>query len=93
MKLSIIVPVYNVEKYLSRCFDSLLRQNLEVGEYEVICVNDGSPDNSAQILIDYESKYPDVFKVITQDNQGVSVARNRGLAIAKGEWIAFVDPR
>lgn len=92
MKLSIIVPVYNVEKFLPRCLDSLLRQGIERGMYEVICVNDGSSDNSAQILIDYESKFPDVFKVITQDNQGVSVARNRGLAIAKGEWIAFVDP-
>ncbi len=92
MKLSIIVPVYNVEKFLPRCLDSLLRQGIERGMYEVICVNDGSPDSSAQILIDYESKFPDVFKVITQDNQGVSVARNRGLAIAQGEWIAFVDP-
>ena len=92
MKLSVIVPVYNVEKFLPRCLDSLLRQGIERGMYEVICVNDGSPDNSAQVLIDYESKNPDVFKVITQDNQGVSVARNRGLAIAQGEWIAFVDP-
>ena len=64
MKLSVIVPVYNVEKFLPRCLDSLLRQGMEVGEWEVICVNDGSPDNCAAILAEYEKKYPDIFKVI-----------------------------
>ena len=54
MKLSVIVPVYNVEKFLPRCLDSLLCQGLELGEYEVICVNDGSPDNCAAILAEYE---------------------------------------
>lgn len=92
MKLSIIVPVYNVEKYLPRCLDSLLRQGMVSGDWEVICVNDGSPDNCADILADYERKHPEIFKVITQENQGVSTARNRGLLIAQGEWIAFVDP-
>lgn len=91
MKLSIIVPVYNVEEYLPRCLDSLLRQGLEVGEYEVICVNDGSPDNSAAILAEYETKHPDIFKVITQENQGIGKARNAGMRMARGEWIAFVD--
>ena len=55
MKLSVIVPVYNVEKYLPRCLDSLLRQGMEAEEYEVICVNDGSPDHSAAILAEYEA--------------------------------------
>ncbi|MBQ7142727.1 MAG: glycosyltransferase [Bacteroidaceae bacterium] len=91
MKLSVIVPVYNVEKFLPRCLDSLLRQGLEVGEYEVICVNDGSPDNSAAILAEYEAKHPDVFKVITQENKGLGGARNTGMEAAQGEWIAFVD--
>ena len=63
MILSVIVPVYNVEKYLSRCLDSLLRQGMEAGEWEVICVNDGSPDNCGAILAEYEAKHPDIFKV------------------------------
>lgn len=91
MKLSVIVPVYNVEKYLRRCLDSLLRQGLEPDEWEVICVNDGSPDNCAAILAEYEAKYPNIFKVITQENQGLSGARNTGMRWAQGEWIGFVD--
>lgn len=91
MKLSVIVPVYNVEKFLPRCLDSLLRQGLEVGEYEVICVNDGSPDGSAAILAEYERKHPEVFKVITQENRGLGGARNSGMKVARGEWITFVD--
>lgn len=57
MKLSVIVPVYNVEKYLPRCLDSLLRQGMQKGEWEVICVNDGFPDNCAAILAEYEKNY------------------------------------
>ena len=91
MKLSVIVPVYNVEKFLPRCLDSLLRQGLEVGEYEVICVNDGSPDNCAPILAEYEQKFPGIFRVITQENQGLGEARNTGMKAAQGEWITFVD--
>lgn len=91
MKLSVIVPVYNVEKFLPRCLDSLLRQGMEVGEYEVICVNDGSPDNCAQILADYEKKYPGIFRVIIQENQGLGAARNTGMKAAQGEYITFVD--
>ena len=70
MKLSIIVPVYNVEHFLRRCLDSLLRQGLEAGEYEVVCVNDGSSDGSAAILDDYEQRFPDVFRIITQRTKG-----------------------
>lgn len=91
MKLSVIVPVYNVERFLPRCLDSLLRQGMGVGEYEVICVNDGSTDGSAAILTGYEQKHPEIFKVITQENQGVGVTRNVGMKMARGEWIAFVD--
>ncbi len=91
MKLSIIVPVYNVEPFLRRCLDSLLRQGLEAGEYEVVCVDDGSSDFSAAILADYEQRFPDVFRIITQRNQGVGAARNAGMAVARGEYIAFVD--
>ena len=91
MKLSVIVPVYNVEKYLPRCLDSLLRQDMKSGEWEIICVNDGSPDNSATILAEYEKKYPDIFKVITQENQGLGGARNTGTALAKGEYVTYLD--
>ena len=91
MKLSVIVPVYNVEKYLPRCLDSLLRQGMETGEWEVICVNDGSPDNCAAILAEYESKHPDIFRVITQENMGLGGARNTGTAQARGEWVTYLD--
>ena len=91
MKLSVIVPIYNVEKYLPRCLDSLLRQGMEPGDWEVICINDGSPDNCAAILADYQQRHPDIFKVITQENLGVGEARNTGMRIARGEYIGFVD--
>lgn len=91
MKLSVIVPVYNVEKFLPRCLDSLLRQGMELGEWEIICVNDGSPDNCAVILAEYEQKHPDIFKIITQENKGLGEARNAGMRLARGTWITFVD--
>lgn len=91
MKLSVIVPVYNVEKFLPRCLDSLLRQGMEPDEWEVICVNDGSPDNCAAILLDYEAKNPDIFRVITQENQGLGGARNTGTATARGEYVTYLD--
>jgi glycosyltransferase involved in cell wall biosynthesis len=91
MKLSVIVPVYNVEKFLPRCLDSLLRQGMEPGEWEVICINDGSPDNCAAILAKYEQKHPDVFKIITQENMGLGGARNVGMALAQGEYVTYLD--
>ena len=91
MKLSVSVPVYNVEKFLPRCLDSLLRQGMEVGEYEIICVNDGSPDGCGKILADYERKHPDLINVITQKNGGLSAARNTGMLRARGEYLVFID--
>lgn len=90
MKLSIIIPVYNVEKYLCKCLDSCLNQDVKSSEYEVIAINDGSPDNCDQILGEYGKKYSNL-KIITQKNQGLSCARNNGLSIAKGKYIWFVD--
>lgn len=90
MKLSIIIPVYKVEKYLRKCLESCLKQNVSASEYEIICINDGSPDKCDEILQEYKSQYQNL-KVITQDNQGLSMARNNGLKIAKGEYIWFVD--
>ena len=87
-KVSIIVPVYNVEKYLRKCLDSLINQTLK--DIEIICVNDGSKDNSLKILEEYSKKDNRII-VINQENAGLSVARNSGMKIAKGQYIGFVD--
>lgn len=88
--LSFIVPVYNVEKYLKDCLDSLLCQDIDKSLYEIICINDGSLDNSLEILKDYESKSSNI-KVIDKVNEGVSATRNLGIEKANGEYIWFVD--
>ena len=90
MFLSIIVPVYNGEKYLARCFDSLFNQDLDYRDYEVIVVFDGSSDSSLDITNDYKNKYENI-KIISQENQGQSAARNTGIRNAKGEYLFFVD--
>ena len=82
-KFSIIIPVYNVEKYLRKCLNSVFSQNYK--NYEVIVVNDGTKDNSMDIVKDYP------VKVINQKNQGLSVARNNGVKKATGEYILFLD--
>lgn len=87
--VSIIMPVYNVEKYLRQCLDSLFSQTLK--EIEIIAVNDGSTDSSLRILEEYQSKYPQVMKVFTTENRGVSHARNYGMTKAKGKYVQFVD--
>ena len=86
--ISIIIPVYNVEKYLRRCLDSVLNQTFT--DWEAICVNDGSPDNSAAILDEYASKDAR-FKVVTKPNGGLSDARNAGMKIATGDFILYLD--
>ena len=87
-KVSIIVPVYNVEKYLARCLDSIMAQTEH--DIEIICVNDGSTDSSASILADYAAKDSRI-QIRTQPNGGLSAARNAGLDMATGEWVMFVD--
>lgn len=87
--ISIIVPIYNVERYLSRCIESILNQSFK--EFELILVDDGSPDNSGEICDIYASK-DDRVKVIHKKNGGVSSARNVGVSVANGEYIGFVDP-
>lgn len=88
MKLSIIVPIYGVAKYLPKCVDSLLAQ--DISDYEIILVDDGSPDESPEICDQYAGRYSNI-KVIHQENAGLSAARNAGLAIAQGEYIIYVD--
>ena len=88
LKISIIVPVYNVEKYLSRCVDSILNQTFT--DFECILVDDGSPDNCGKICDEYAKKDKRI-RVIHKENGGLSDARNAGIDIAQGEYIGFVD--
>ena len=87
--VSIIMPVYQVELYVERAIESVLAQTLQ--EKELILVDDGSTDASGQICDRYALAYPDIIQVIHQDNQGLGLARNRGVAAARGEYIAFID--
>ena len=87
-KVSVIVPVYNVERYLGECLDSVLGQTMK--DIEVICVDDGSTDGSVKILAEYAAKDARV-KVMRQDNAGSGAARNLGIGVAKGKFLAFMD--
>lgn len=91
MKLSIVVPIYNAERYLKRCLDSLLQQGIPAGELEIICINDGSTDGSGLILEDYAKRYPLLFRMCSQDHSGQANARNLGLDMARGEVVTFCD--
>lgn len=86
--ISVIVPVYNVEKYLSRCLESIINQTYK--NIEVVCIDDGSPDKSINILKQYEKKDKRI-KIIRQENKGLSGARNTGIKKSNGEYIFFVD--
>ena len=87
-KISIIVPCYNAEKYIEKCLDSIVNQTLQ--DIEVICINDGSTDNTLNILNNYKEKY-DVVKVINQENKGVAATRSIGLKNATGDFVGWVD--
>ena len=89
MKFSIIIPVYNVEKYLRECLDSAINQTF-LGDYEVVCINDGSTDSSLEILYEYAEKSSKI-KVFSQANSGLAHARNEGLKMSKGEYVIFLD--
>ena len=88
-KVSIIVPVWNVEDYIGMCLDSLIKQTLD--DIEIIVVNDGSPDNSQKIIDEYVKKYPNIIKSFTKENGGQGTARNLGLQKANGEYVSFID--
>lgn len=90
MKLSIIVPMYNVEKYIDNCIKSLLRQNISEDEYEIIIINDGSTDGSVEIVREYVEKFKNL-KLINVTNGGQSKARNIGINNSLGKYIFFVD--
>lgn len=88
MQLSIIVPVYKSEKYLSKCLDSLVNQSIT--DYEIICIHDGSPDHCLAILEDYASRYS-FIKIVDQENKGIAETRNVGLSKVQGDYFTFVD--
>ena len=90
MDLSIIVPVYNVEKYVRTCIESIYKQGLDEECFEVIIVNDGTPDRSMEMITDIIAAHQNIA-VINQENQGLSVARNNGIKVAKGEYILMPD--
>ena len=89
-QLSIIIPVYNVEKYIRSCVESVFRQGLSDEDYEIIIVNDGTKDRSMEQITDIVERHANIM-VINQENEGLSVARNNGLAKAGGEFILFLD--
>lgn len=89
-KVTIVIPVYNAEKYLRDCIESLLKQTIFLQDMEIILIDDGSTDNSAEIYSEYTQKYSNII-AIKQENQGVSAARNLGIKEAKGEYIMFLD--
>ena len=88
-KISVLVPVYNTEKTLSKCLDSILKQTI-INDIEIVIVNDGSTDNSQVIIDNYVDKYKNIFKY-KQKNQGLGATRNKGIELASGEYIAFLD--
>ena len=88
-KLSVIIPIYNVEQYLRKCLDSVCNQTLE--DIEIICINDCSPDNSLEILKEYQKNDNRIKIIDFKENRGVAAARNEAIKIAKGEYIGFVD--
>lgn len=88
-KISVIVPVYNVEEYLPKCLDSLVNQTFD--DFEVIVINDGSPDNSQDIIDEYQQKYPNLIKSFVKENGGLSQARNFALDKVTGDYVFYLD--
>lgn len=89
-KVSVIVPVYNVEDYVGKCLESLINQTIDLSQLQVIIVNDGSTDNSLQICEEYAELY-DIFEVYTKENEGLSATRNYALQFAKGKYLMYLD--
>ena len=88
--LSLIIPLYNSFEFLNKCLSSCINQKTQ-HKYEVILVNDGSTDSTLQRITEYQSAYPELFRIVDQTNQGISAARNAGLKIAQGKYIGFID--
>ena len=91
LRLSIIIPFYNVERFISECLDSVFDQDIPLDEYEVICVNDGSPDHSRDIVLEYMTRFPNLRMIEHAKNRKLGTARNTGRTIARGTYIWNVD--
>ena len=91
LRLSIIIPFYNVEQYIAECLDSVYQQNIPEEEYEVICVNDASHDHSREIVLEYQKLHSNLVLVEHEFNRKLGAARNTGRAVAKGNYIWNVD--
>ena len=90
MILSIIIPIYNVEQFIAQCIESIYSQHFPLERFEVIAVNDGTPDHSMDIVKRFAAKYSNL-QIINQENKGLSVARNTGMQYAKGDYVWFID--
>ena len=90
MQLSVIIPMYNAEKYIKRCIESVYRQDLDINHFELLVVNDGSTDNSPSIVKELQKIYPNIT-LIDKENGGQATARNMGLEEAHGDFIMFID--
>ena len=90
IKLSIIVPIYNVEKYIRTCIESIFNQGLSDDDFELILVNDGTPDKSLEVISDIIQTHKNII-LINQSNQGPSIARNKGIQKATGKYLYFID--
>ena len=88
-KIAIVIPVFNVEKYIGKCLDSVINQTIGITNLQVIVINDGSSDESLKIVENYQQIYPDCFIVKTQINQGLSAARNSGMEYINAEYTGF----
>lgn len=91
MFISLVIPVYNVEKYIDDCIKSCLEQNIQDEDYEIIIINDGTKDKSMDKVDIYYKQYPNLIKIYNQENKGLSAARNLGLNMANGDYIWFID--
>ena len=89
--MTVVVPVYKVEQYINKCLDSLILPQEWMSRLEVLVMNDGTPDRSAEMAKEYEKRYPGVFRVIDKENGGHGSAWNRGLAEATGKYLRFLD--
>lgn len=92
LKLSFILPCYNVAPYIGRCIESIEHQDIPQSEYEVICVDDCSQDNTAEVIREYQKQYPNIRLICHTENKTAGGARNTGMDAAKGEYLWFVDP-
>lgn len=89
--ISIIIPIYKVEEYIGKCLNSIYQDKISENLFEVIAVNDGTPDKSMDIVVQYAERYHNIV-IINQKNKGVSAARNSGITMAKGDFVTFIDP-